>query len=78
MTAAARYAIARFLPYAETEEFANVGVLLHAPEARVFSFRMIKSWRRVSGFFDTLDRRVFTAARKDFESELERVREKLD
>lgn len=74
MTAAARYAIARFLPYAETEEFANVGVLLHAPEARVFSFRMIKSWRRVSGFFDTLDRRVFTAARKDFESELERVR----
>lgn len=30
MTHVARYAIIRFLPYAETEEFANVGVVMFA------------------------------------------------
>ncbi len=75
MTAAARYAIVRFLPYAQTEEFANVGVLLHAPDAGVFAFRLEEKWRRVGVFFDTLDRRVFTAARKEFEGELLRVHE---
>ncbi|MEW6560476.1 MAG: DUF3037 domain-containing protein [Pseudomonadota bacterium] len=73
MTTAARYAIVRFLPYAETEEFANVGVLLHAPDAGVFAFRLEGKWRRVGAFFDTLDRRVFSAARKEFEDELRRV-----
>ena len=73
MTTAARYAIVRFLPYAETEEFANVGVLLHAPDAGVFVFRLEDKWRRVGAFFDTLDRRVFNAARKEFEDELRRV-----
>ena len=75
MTAAARYAIVRFLPYAETEEFANVGVLLHAPEAGVFAFRLVEKWRRVGAFFNTLDRRVFTTARKEFEGELLRLQQ---
>ncbi len=75
MTTAARYAIVRFLPYAETEEFANVGVLLHAPDAGVFAFRLEDKWRRVGAFFDMLDRHVFNTARKAFEGELRRVQE---
>ncbi|EQD42420.1 hypothetical protein B1A_15930, partial [mine drainage metagenome] len=31
-------------------------------------------WRRIGAFFDTLDRRVFNAARKDLEAEMQRVK----
>lgn len=75
MTHAARYSIVRFLPYAETEEFANVGVVLHAPSARYFDFKLSNKWRRLGGFFDTLDRRVFAQGRLALEEELIRTRE---
>lgn len=77
MTTAARYTIVRFLPYAETEEFANVGVLMHAPDAGVFAFRLTDAWRRVGTFFDTLDRRVFKAAHNAFKDELKRVQARV-
>lgn len=75
MTHAARYSIIRFLPYAETEEFANVGVVLCAPTARYVDFRLSKKWRRIGGFFDTLDRRVFAQGALAFEEELMRSRD---
>ncbi|EQD37440.1 phage associated protein, partial [mine drainage metagenome] len=53
MTTAARYAIIRFLPYAQTEEFANVGVVLHASATGAFIFRLNPKWRRIGAFFDT-------------------------
>ncbi|MCK9368053.1 MAG: DUF3037 domain-containing protein [Metallibacterium scheffleri] len=74
MTTAARYAIIRFLPYVQTEEFANAGVVLHAPATGAFVFRLTDKWRRIGAFFDTLDRRVFNAARKDLEAEMQRVK----
>jgi hypothetical protein len=75
MTHAARYSIIRFLPYAETEEFANVGVVMFAPTARYFDFRLSNKWRRLGAFFDTLDRRVFAEGVRAFNEELVRTRE---
>lgn len=75
MTHVARYSIIRFLPYSETEEFANVGIVIHAPTARYFDFQLSNKWRRLSGFFDKLDRRVFAQGVAAFAEELARTRE---
>lgn len=75
MIHAARYSIIRFLPYAETEEFANVGVAMFAPTARYFDFRLSNRWRRIGAFFDTLDRRVFAEGVRAFQEELARTRD---
>lgn len=75
MIHAARYSIIRFLPYAETEEFANVGVAMFAPTARYFDFRLTNKWRRIGAFFDTLDRRVFVQGMRAFKEELVRTRD---
>lgn len=74
MMHAARYAIVRFLPYAETEEFANVGVVLFAPTAPYFDFRLSNRWRRIGGFFEQLKRPVFAEGVRAFEAELIRTR----
>lgn len=75
MTHVARYSIVRFLPYAETEEFANVGIVMVAPTARYFDFQLSNKWRRLSGFFDRLDRRVFAQGVVAFAEELARTRD---
>lgn len=75
MTHAARYSIIRFLPYAETEEFANVGVVMFAPTARYFDFRLSNKWRRLGAFFEMLDRRVFAEGVRAFQEELARTRD---
>jgi hypothetical protein len=78
MTHAARYSIIRFLPYAETEEFANVGVVMFAPTARYFDFRLSNKWRRLGAFFNTLDRRVFAEGVRAFNDELVRTRDMVN
>lgn len=75
MNHVARYSIIRFLPYAETEEFANVGVVMYAPSARYFDFRLSQKWRRLGAFFNKLDRRVFAEGVRAFKDELARTRE---
>jgi hypothetical protein len=72
---ACRYAIVRFLPYPETQEFANVGIVLACPETGYFGFKVEKHRRygRVSGFFKRLDMAVFGAAMAGFEKELARI-----
>lgn len=51
-----QYAIVRFLPFAETGEFANVGIVLCAPDAGVFAFQLIATpSERVQQFFPQLD-----------------------
>ncbi len=74
MNHTARYSIVRFLPYAETEEFANVGVVLFAPAKRYFDFRLTHKWRRIGAFFEPLERRVFAEGVRAFNEELQRTR----
>ena len=77
---ACRYAVVQFLPYAETGEFANVGVALLCPERGYFGFRLQNARRtkRITGFFERLDRAVYVRAQGLFEQELARVKTLLD
>lgn len=71
---ACRYAIVRFLPYAETQEFANVGIVLVCPETGYFGFKLEKRRTgRITDFFKELDARVYKNAVARFETELERI-----
>jgi Protein of unknown function (DUF3037) len=75
MKYACRYAIVRFMPYPETGEFANVGVVVMSPEARYFGFQFIeRRVARVTAFFEELDPTVYRNAQRAFIDELTRLR----
>lgn len=71
-----QYAIIRFLPYAETGEFANVGLVLACPAKGYFDFRLLPSRRtaRIRGFFEQLELKIYRDAMKYLGDELERLR----
>ena len=52
MSTACHYAIVRFMPFVETGEFGNVGVVLFSPTARFFGFRLLgQRISRITNFF---------------------------
>jgi hypothetical protein len=70
-----RYSIIRFLPYVETEEFANVGVVLIAPEIGFFDFRL--ETKRISRLIHIFSRADQVAAKKILQAtdrELKRIK----
>lgn len=74
MKTACHYAIVRFMPFVETGEFANVGVILFAPNARYFGFKLLGNrYARVTHFFEQMDAKVFRAAMHTCKEELERI-----
>lgn len=65
----------RFLPYKETGEFVNVGVIVHYPEINLFDFKLAATTnRRVRQFFPELDASVYRAALRTMEIELNSYR----
>jgi Protein of unknown function (DUF3037) len=73
-----QYAIVRFLPYLETGEFANVGIVMSCPEIGFFDFKLLIKVRRITAFFEELDAGIYRRARSDFQQELQRIRNALD
>lgn len=74
MNIACHYAIARFAPFIETGEFANVGLVMFAPGARFFSFELLGNrYARVTNFFEGLDSKVFRASMTGLRDELDRI-----
>lgn len=69
---ACQYALLRFRPFVETGEFANVGIVMMAPEARFFGFRLLKHYGRITKFFHQLDRKVYLDGKRLFKEELDR------
>ncbi|AAN54205.1 DUF3037 domain-containing protein [Shewanella oneidensis] len=68
------YTIIRFMPYLETEEFANVGILLFTPQTGYSAFRLApKRFARVTDFFDDLDGKIYQKGLHIFDAELQRV-----
>ncbi|OTA16047.1 hypothetical protein Xbed_03519 [Xenorhabdus beddingii] len=64
------YSIIRYAPYAETEEFANIGVVICAPKLGKMSFKLTKSNdARVRNFFK--DDTIFHAVKPSIEQELQ-------
>lgn len=69
MTTPCLYSIVRYAPYAETEEFANIGVVVCAPKKHSFYFRLTQSNdARVSAFFR--DDTIFGLAKEAVAKEL--------
>ena len=67
------FATVRFLPYRETGEFVNVGVVLSCPAVGYFDFKLVakaKRPRRVKGFFPELAPNVFASSIGELEQEL--------
>ena len=68
------YAIARFRPYRETGEFANVGVVLLCPEVDYFGHTFEhRKHKRITDFFPELDLDIFKAGLSGLLKELARV-----
>lgn len=72
---ACQYAIIRFLPYAETGEFANVGIVMACPEAGFLDVRLMPTRKtgRITGFFEQLDKKVYRDTLNYLDDELQRV-----
>jgi hypothetical protein len=73
---ACRYAIVQFMPYAETGEFANVGVILVCPKTGYFGFKLqTRRYGRITAFFNELEGRIYTKAIHAFGIELLRIKD---
>ena len=78
MNTACHYSIVRFMPFVETGEFANVGVVMFAPAARFFGFKLlVNRHARVTNFFEQMDARIFRVSMRTFREELDRIAELL-
>jgi hypothetical protein len=72
------YAVVRFLPYRETGEFVNVGVVLFCRDAGFFDVALeTQKRRRVTDFFPELDKELFSTGRQTFNQELRRIKQLL-
>jgi len=68
------YALLRFLPYPETGEFVNVGVVAHCGQARLLDSRLARSNdQRVAQFFPDLDLGQYHWARDLMAAEIDRI-----
>jgi hypothetical protein len=51
-----KYVVIRFLPYGETDEFANIGILVFSPETGFFDFKLAPPiYNRITHFFKKLE-----------------------
>jgi len=74
MKYACQYAIVQFMPYAETREFANAGVVVLCPEQGYFGFKLLKRYGRITRFFENMDRRIYLEGKYILHDEFLRIR----
>ncbi len=75
---ACRYAVLRFAPYSETEEFANVGVVLACPQTGYLGFQLeVRRHKRVTDFFEELPPAVYRQALQLMQAELNRLAQRV-
>ena len=79
MKQACQYALIQFRPFAETGEFANIGVIVAAPKKGFFDFKLAPTrFARVTQFFKELDAKVYSAAISHFDEELNIVKKHFE
>jgi len=67
-----KYALVQFMPFVETGEFANVGVVVCAPKTNYWDFRLATHrFKRVTDFFEEMDKEVYKVAVSKFKEEME-------
>lgn len=68
------YAVVRFMPFIETREFANVGIVLIEPSEGRLIFKVTpKRFGRVTHFFEEMDKQLYKQAVDSFTNELTRL-----
>ncbi len=73
---AVSYAIIRFQPHVETEEFANVGIVLVAPRMSYLDFRLETTrLSRLTSFFDSVEAITIRGVLKSYSTELKRIKD---
>ncbi|AQZ51114.1 DUF3037 domain-containing protein [Martelella mediterranea] len=73
---AVSYAIIRFQPHVETEEFANIGIVLVAPRISYLDFRLeTRRLGRLTSFFDSVEATTIRSVLKSYNLELKRIRD---
>lgn len=74
-----KYSIIRFQPFVETEEFANVGIVLYVPMTRQLHFKLLsaREHERITHFFKPLNREIYTSAIQIIRAELEHIQNLL-
>lgn len=75
MKAACHYSILRFMPYRETEEFVNVGVVLVQPETGFFNYKLASKRKRISAFFHEFNMSIYRYGLANVRAELELLRD---
>jgi hypothetical protein len=76
-----KYSIIRFQPFPETEEFANIGVVLFATASKRLEFKLLDSrhHKRITDFFDhPLVKDSFSQTIKMIDVEIERIKNNFD
>lgn len=72
---ALRYAVIQFMPYIETGEFANIGIVALSPKTGFFDYKIAKKYRRITQFFPNLHGREYRAGVSFFEQELKHLKD---
>lgn len=68
------YAVIRFMPFTETREFANIGVVVADPKTGIFLYKLApRKFSRVTQFFEDIDGRLYRNAIEVFDGELKRL-----
>lgn len=71
MSTVCKYAIIRFLPFIETGEFANVGIVLVDPKTGYWGYKLAPAtFPRVKTFFEELDQKVYRKAMEGLQREM--------
>ncbi len=80
MRYACKYNIIRFQPYAETEEFVSIGIVLYIPAYRKLFFKVLNTRQneRITHFFKKLDNNLFKYTVQIIQAELKRIQELLN
>lgn len=59
------------MPFAETQEFANIGVLAFSPQSGFIGYKLAPiRFKRVTDFFDDLDGKLYSQVMKNLEAEM--------
>ncbi|GIU52013.1 hypothetical protein TUM4438_43550 [Shewanella sairae] len=70
------FATIRFMPFAETQEFANVGILAFTPNGNFVDYKLAPTrFKRINEFFEDFDGQLYACALTSFEVELKRVKD---
>lgn len=73
------FAVVRFLPYPETDEFVNIGIVMACPQTGLFDYKLETRRReRITRFFPEMDPSTLLAGRDMFRREVERVKKALN